>query len=463
MAVGFSMTSLTADGQVLAGFRAGWYGCLPRWADTLFELTDAVLCADGPVRSLPRLSLEPVMRRGHGSGYAALAGGKVDQVKLAGLLASSGPASWPLVFAVDATTWPRVAAETSPGRGLHYHPSRQTRGKPVVPGWCFQLISRLNFDRDSWTWPMSCQRVDPGQDAARVTIGQVRAVAAGLDGAGPVPWFVFDAGSCYDPAALTAGLAGDRVALLIRLRKNRVFFADPPPRAREATGRPRRHGPAFDLKDEATWGTPAAQQQVCDPVYGQVRVQAWAGLHPRITRHGRWAGPAPAPIVRGWIIRVQVTRQPRSAASGLLWLWWAGPPGTRPDLDLAWRAYTHRFDIEHTIRFAKTTLGWTVPALRHPEQATRWTALITAALAQLVLARTLTADHRLPWERPRPAHRLTPGRIRRGFSQLRSALPPVTNPRKTCRPGPGRPPGTTSPPAERHPITRKNTHQAAKR
>ena len=125
-----------------------------------------------------------------------------------------------------------------PGRGLHYHPSRQTRGKPVVPGWCFQLISRLNFDRDSWTWPMSCQRVDPGQDAARVTIGQVRAVAAGLDGAGPVPWFVFDAGSCYDPAALTAGLAGDRVALLIRLRKNRVFFADPPPRAREATGLP---------------------------------------------------------------------------------------------------------------------------------------------------------------------------------------------------------------------------------
>jgi hypothetical protein len=91
----------------------------------LFELTDAVLCVGGPVCSLPRLSLEPVMRRGHGSGYAALAGGRIDADALAGLLAACRPAG-PLVFAVDATTWPRCAAVTSPGRGLYYHPSRHT-------------------------------------------------------------------------------------------------------------------------------------------------------------------------------------------------------------------------------------------------------------------------------------------------------------------------------------------------
>src|SRR5215831_6631206 len=82
-------------------------------ADALFELTDAVLCAGGPVCSLPRLSLEPVMRRGHGSGYAALAKGRADAAGLGGLLAAHPPADWPLVFAVDATTWPRAAAETS--------------------------------------------------------------------------------------------------------------------------------------------------------------------------------------------------------------------------------------------------------------------------------------------------------------------------------------------------------------
>jgi hypothetical protein len=464
VAVVSSMASLTPAGQALAGFRRGWRGCLGRWADVLFELTDAVLCAPGPVRSFPRLSLEPVMGRGHGSGYAGLAHGQVDQGALGVLLARSAPAAWPLVFAVDATTWPRCEAETSPGRGLYYHPSRQAKGQPVVPGWCWQLVARLNFSRDSWTWPMSWVRIDPRHDAADVTIGQVRQVAAGLDRAGPVPWFCFDAGSAYDPATLTHGLAGDRVQVLIRLRKNRRFFRDPLPRD-SPIGRPRRHGPGFDLKDDATWGDPDACYHVSDRVYGQVSVRAWSGLHPRITRRGRWAGPGPVPIVRGWVIQVEVTQMPKPGPvkHSVLWLWWAGPDRAIPDLAVAWRAYVHRFDIEHTFRFAKTTLGWTIPALRTPEQASRWTAITTAALAQLVLARPLAADQRLPWERPRPPHRLTPGRIRRDFPRIRLTLPAVTNPRKPCRPGPGRPKGTTSPPAQRHPVIRKNTQQPTRR
>ena len=77
------------------------------------------------------------------------------------------------------------------------------------------------------------------------------------------------------------------------------------------------------------------------------------------------------------------------------------PARTIPDLSLCWRAYVHRFDIGHTIRVEKTTLGWTTPALRHPEQADRWTQIILAAYAQLALARPLAADHRPPWEHPR--------------------------------------------------------------
>nr|AGS49499.1 hypothetical protein [uncultured bacterium esnapd7] len=48
----------------------------------MFELTDAVLCADGPVRSVAELSLAGEHRRGHGSGYAALARGHVDAGRL---------------------------------------------------------------------------------------------------------------------------------------------------------------------------------------------------------------------------------------------------------------------------------------------------------------------------------------------------------------------------------------------
>jgi hypothetical protein len=56
----------------LIAFRAAFYGLLWRRADALFELTDAVLCAQGPVRSPVELSMEPEFRRGHGSVYDAL-------------------------------------------------------------------------------------------------------------------------------------------------------------------------------------------------------------------------------------------------------------------------------------------------------------------------------------------------------------------------------------------------------
>lgn len=447
----------------LAEFRAGWYRCLGPWADTLFELTDAVLCAGGPVRSLPRLSLEPVLRRGHGSGYAALAGGGVDAAAFSGLLAGCRPAGWPLVFAVDATTWPRCAAETSPGRGLYYHPSRHTGGKPVVAGWCYQKVSQLGFGRDSWTWPVDARRLCPGEDAAAATVAQVRQVRARLGGSGSVPLFVFDAGSSYDPAWLAHALAGDRVQVLVRLRKNRVFFADPPPRGPHTNGAPARHGAPFDLKDPTAWPAPDQQVTTDDQVYGTVTVRAWARLHPRISRrsrgHDRWAGHPKAPIVRGTVIQVTVTRLPKPGGNTLhtLWLWWSGPPGTTPSLELCWRAYVHRFDIEHTIRFEKTTLGWTTPALRHPGQADRWTQIILAAYAQLALARPLAADHRLPWEHPAGPGTLTPGRVRRDFPRLRPALPPVANPPKPSRPGPGRPKGRPARRAKRYPVIKKTT------
>lgn len=37
---------------VLSGFRMEFYGCLAARADALFELAEAVLCTDGPVKSL---------------------------------------------------------------------------------------------------------------------------------------------------------------------------------------------------------------------------------------------------------------------------------------------------------------------------------------------------------------------------------------------------------------------------
>ena len=53
--------------DLLRCFRGQLYECLGRRADELFELTDALLCADGPVQTLVGLCLAPEHRRGHGA------------------------------------------------------------------------------------------------------------------------------------------------------------------------------------------------------------------------------------------------------------------------------------------------------------------------------------------------------------------------------------------------------------
>jgi hypothetical protein len=67
---------------VLSGFRHEFYGCLSARADELFELVEAVLCTDGPVRTLVDLALAPEHRRGHGSLYDGLNRGRLDVARL---------------------------------------------------------------------------------------------------------------------------------------------------------------------------------------------------------------------------------------------------------------------------------------------------------------------------------------------------------------------------------------------
>src|SRR5215207_10181938 len=438
----------------LGQFRAELHACFTRRADALLELGDALLCTQTPLASLPHLSLEPVHQRGWGSGYAALACGRIEVERLRDLLAGSLPPADRLVFAVDVTTWPRCEAECSPERGYYYHPSRHSAGQPIIAGWAYQWIAQVSFDRDSWTAPVDARRLHPLDDTDQQAAGQVRALLGRLGDGGPVPLVVFDAG--YDSAQLTLDLAGARVGVLVRLRSDRCFYADPPPPPPGKIGRPRRHGAKFAFADPTTWPTPTATLTCQDDQYGTVTVQAWAGLHPKQQRHPGHGTRGPRPIVRGTILRVQVQRVPaRTRPPKVLWLWWAGPEGCELDLDLAWRAYIRRFDLEHTIRFCKQTLGWTTPRPRHPAQADRWTWLVLAGYTQLRLARQVATDARLPWERARPQPRLSPYRVRRGFPRLLCALGSPAAAPKPSGDSSGRPKGRASGPAVRHPALKK--------
>jgi hypothetical protein len=445
--------------HTLAAFRHSFYACLHRRADALFELTDALLSADG-VPSPVHLSLQASHRRGWGSLYAALWRGRIDAEALRELLARhplAGSGSTP-VYAVDVSVWARCDAESSPQRGYYYHPSRHSAGQPIVAGWAYQFIARLNFVRESWTAPVDALRVHPMQDANTLAVEQVKGLLARLGKEESVPLFVFDAG--YDPVKLQQRLEGSPCQILVRLRAGRRFYGDPSLAGPPAhTGRPRRHGPKMKCKDPTTWPEPSAEYTCEDAGYGAVRVRAFSKMHPKVCAHEGRGSRGPLPIVVGTLVLVEVERLPRGERRRkprVMWLWWHGPEGKAPNLELIWRSYVRRFDLEHTFRFLKQALGWTTPRVRHPEQADRWTWLVLAAFTQLRLARAYVADVRLPWERRYEASRLTPTRVHRVVSTLLAQVGTPAEPPKPCGRSPGRPKGRLSGRAERYPALKKS-------
>ena len=443
-----------ADQGELHRFRGEVYDCFTARADALFDLVDG-LCTPVTVGGIAYLSLAPGARRGHGAAYGAVASGRIDTSMLRDVLAAVRPGRWRPDFAVDTTVWMRSDAECSPQRGYYYHPSRHSAGQPIVAGWCYSWLVALSAGANSWTAPLDTRRVLVGENANVVAAQQIRQALPRL---GPLPMpalFAFDGG--YDPVQLTVETADTRAQIVVRVRDDRVFSARPP--ARPPGGRggaPRRHGARFGCADPASRPAPDAALEVTDDVYGQVTVAAWHQLHP-LQRTYREPGGALS-IVEGTLIRLHVSRLPgrRDREPKTVWLWWHGDDPSALDLDRVWRAYLRRFDIEHTFRFAKQVLGWTTPKLRTPEQADRWTWLILAAFTQLRLARPLVSDHRLPWQPSQPAHTFTPGRVRQGFGHLLPQIgTPASHPKPT-QPGPGRPKGSRSTPAQRHPALKKH-------
>jgi DDE superfamily endonuclease len=156
----------------LSGFRQEFYASLTARADALFELTDAVLCADGPVRSLVELSLLAEHRRGHGALYDALSQGEVAPQRIRRALAA-GPlpkaADGRIVLAVDVSPWLRSDAPTSADR-LFCHVYGRGKGQAqLIPGWPYSFVAALEPGRTSWTALLDAVRLGPADDATAAT------------------------------------------------------------------------------------------------------------------------------------------------------------------------------------------------------------------------------------------------------------------------------------------------------
>ncbi len=349
---------------VLSRFRLDFRACLTARGDELCELADAVLCTDGPVRTLAGLSLAPEHRRGHGALYDAVNHGRVDIARLRRSLAGlplPRAADGRLVLAADVSNWLRPGAATSPER-LFCHVYGRGKGQAqMIPGWPYSVIAALEPGRTSWTAVLDAVRLGPDDDETEVTAAQVREVVIRLIEAGhwrqgdqPV-LVVFDAG--YDVTRLSYLLADLPVELLGRLRSDRVMQLPAPPRQPGTVGRPRKHGCELALADPATWPAPPITTSTMTSRYGTAVTAAWDRAHPRLTHRAAWLGhDGPLPVIEGTLIRLTVDHLPGDRDPKPVWLWFSRTGAAPDEVDRLWQAFLRRFDLEHTFRLFLMTI-----------------------------------------------------------------------------------------------------------
>jgi hypothetical protein len=158
-----------------------------RRADGLFELADAVLCADGPVRTLVGLSLAPEHLRGHGGLYDAFNNGRIDTERVRDALAGlplPRAADGRLVLAVDASPWLRPDGNTCPDRSFCHTYGRGHNEHRMIPGWPYSFVAALETGGTPWTALLDAVRLQPGVDVTAVTVAQLRGVVERLIAAG---------------------------------------------------------------------------------------------------------------------------------------------------------------------------------------------------------------------------------------------------------------------------------------
>ncbi|MCX4804430.1 transposase [Streptomyces sp. NBC_01214] len=119
-------------------FRSEPYARLTSRADVLYDLSDAQLCTDRPVRTLVDLPPAPEHRRGHLALYSGTNRGRIELARPRGALAGlplPRASDGRLVLAVDVSPWLRPDANTCSDRSFCHMFGRRLGKGQVVPGW----------------------------------------------------------------------------------------------------------------------------------------------------------------------------------------------------------------------------------------------------------------------------------------------------------------------------------------
>lgn len=413
-----------------------------RRADTLLAVCDGIVNCDSRCRCLAHVSLGT--RHSHHSCYDALTNGLVDDDNLLHTLegVSRNEGRW---YALDMTNVPRPRGRTCPHR-MSLHTSGRTRRTHVsVVGWRTSVLARLTRDEDSWTLPLSCREVVPGEDVVEGVMVQLRQLVK-ASGATIFTPDVVMLDSAYPAAKLTKAVRDENlpVVLVVRLTTTQVFYGDPG--VYRGRGRPRLHGNKLPVANPDHGATPpTAELSYPDEVFGQTRVRTWERMHPKTPQLG---------VVTGTVVRVDVEHLRRGARRSMLALWVSGPVN---DLVEVVSQYLRRFDVEHLFRLWKHHLGLLDYHPRLPEQLVRWTQCMMVATTMAYLVRDQAHDQRLPWEKLN-LKRLTPVRAVRTLSKVAYTLwVPTPPPRK------GPDPSTPPPPPRGKAKRRRKTYRIWRR
>ena len=393
-------------------FRQAAYEQLGNARDALFELTDAVI-QQRHIQSFAELSCAPAFRRKWSSVYEALQDGRPDRSRLMDLCLAQEDRQERLLLAGDHTAWPRIWAETLPGRSYQHQPSPISCQRPVTVGLGYSTLAVVPEEHGSWALPLLHERI-ADQKPVMQAAEQLRQICQQLS---VRPLSVWDAEyGCGTFLQATEDVPADK---LIRLRGN--LCLEGPTKPWKGRGVHPKHGIRFHFQDPTSWWQPDEVVQDSDPEFGPVTVRIWHGL--------RFRKALDCKMIVARVERQQAPgtrRQPR-----VLWFAWVG----EPPLPRWWLQYARRYPIDHWYRFAKGRLHWTLPQFATLQQCDRWSDLMPFLTWELWLARAIVQDCPLPWQKP--LTRLSPGRVCQGMQNL---LVTIGTPTRMCKPR-GKAPG----------------------
>lgn len=430
--------------QKLQNFRKEAYQLLGPAKDATFDLMDAVLTTR-TADSLAELSLSPVFRRKWPSLQVAIDDCRPKTNKLMQLYLNQIPTPEPeqrIILVGDHTPWPRTEAPTLRDR-TYEHGAKVISGKPITLGHGYSSLAWIPESQRSWALPLRHERISSHETPISRAVLQLKQVCRHLP---QRPITIWDSEyGCAPFVKETANINADK---LIRLRPNRCIYAEPP--KYQGKGRPRKHGDKMKLSDPKTWAVPREIIEIEDPTWGIVEISRWTRFH------FYQSADYPMSIIL-------VKRQGKKLSGGIaqpMWLAWIGEEELSSS-DL-WKLSLRRFAIEHWNRFIKQRLHWTLPKLGTTEKGQRWSALIPIMTWQLWLAREIIEDNPLPWQKPQPTDKLTPGRVAQGFLGLLVEIATPAKPPKPRGKSPGWEKGKKRHKKPRYPTVKKTVTRQKK-